>query len=125
MAPKDSAERDGPPTIAAFATLTNWIDITAVSGRSSRSPVVHRREERSSRVRRKYRHPALVLACSFTAALKLGSYPRKWGPSALIQISTVFLQPSFAFVHIFFEDVRFCRNAGKEHLHESHCIVSL
>lgn len=47
------------------------------------------------------------------------------GPSTLIQVSTVFVQLSFAFVHIIFEGVRFCRNAGKEHLYESHCIVSL
>jgi hypothetical protein len=60
-----------------FATLTNWIDITAVSGRSNKSLVVHGREEHSSRVRRKYRHPALVLACTFTAALRLRSYPVK------------------------------------------------
>jgi hypothetical protein len=125
MAPKDSAERGGPLTIAAFATLTNWIDITAVSGRSSRNPLLHRREDRSSRVRRKYWHPALVLACSFTATLRLGSYPVKWGPSALIQISTVILA---ALVFIRPHILRGCpvlQERWQEHLHESHCIVSL
>jgi len=114
MAPKDSAERDGPPTVAAFATLKNWIDIAAVSGRSSRIPVIHRCEERSSRVRRRYRHPALALACSFTAALKLGSYPVRGAFGSHSNLHRI-LSASFAsFVHVFFEDVESCFRLSKK-----------
>jgi hypothetical protein len=38
MAPKDSAECGGPPTIAAFATLAYWNDIASVSAGATELP---------------------------------------------------------------------------------------
>jgi len=98
MARADSAEA-GTPTATAFA-LTNFIDITTVSGRSSKSPLVRQREERISRFRRKYRYAASVQAFFVTATLKLESHFRAWNPWALIQISPRSGRPGFAFVHI-------------------------
>jgi hypothetical protein len=115
MAPKDSAEREGASDSRGFRDAQ---ELDRYRGRqwqkqqNSRNPPVRRAQFTGS--------TQISASCVSTGQFvyrspEVGIISRKWGPSALIQISTEFFQASFAsFVHVFFEDVESCFRLSKK-----------